>query len=110
MFLCEKEHLAKLAISMRTARGEPDTLTRAAMVGRTETGGLGITCYRGSSTWRRGRRKRRFVRASRKWPPANGLRLERVGVRRVDVQVGGHRLEFPTSFVEKDAPKLYRLS
>jgi hypothetical protein len=41
---------------------------------------------------------------------ANGLRVERVGVRHVDVQVGGHQLEFPMSFVEKAAPKVHRLT
>jgi hypothetical protein len=41
---------------------------------------------------------------------ANGLRVERVGVRHVDVQVGEHQLEFPMSFVERAAPKVHRLT
>jgi hypothetical protein len=48
------------------------------------------------------------VRAHGNGSSANGPRVERVGVRHVDVQVGGHRLEFPMNLVEKAAPKLCR--
>jgi hypothetical protein len=58
MLLCGKEHIARVAIGLRTAREGQGALTRAAMVGPCRNRRLRTACCcSGRGRWQRRRRK-----------------------------------------------------